>query len=141
MKRLYVAWLCATILITSCEKSENADSSLSFSKEQGPGNNGIGWHSYSVTVSTVNDVNTACSDLMLNVATDKTSRGKIVLYEYEGPNHHVVMHKWETTNANNAMMNAGKSDALQRYFDATFTWGSTIILSEAEVIEINSCTK
>src|SRR5439155_26503364 len=110
MKRLYVAWFFATILITSCEKSENANS---FFQKQESGNNGIGWHSYSVTISAVNDVNTVCSDLMLNVATGKTSRGKIVLYEYEGPYHHVVMHKWETTNTNNAMMNAGKSDALQ----------------------------
>jgi hypothetical protein len=78
---------------------------------------------------------------MLNVATDKTSRGKIVLCEYEGPYHHIVMHKWEATNTNNTLMNAGKSDALQRYFDATFTWGSTIIISEARVIEIGSCPK
>ena len=138
MKRLHVTWLFATILIVSCQKSAIDNSSP---MDQESRSKSIGWHSYSVTISTVNNTNTTCNDLMLNVATDKNSKGKIVLSEYEGPYHHVVLHKWETSNTNNAMMNTGKSNSSQRYFDATFTWGSTIIISDAKVFEINPCTK
>ena len=137
MKRLTVTWLFTTILIVSCQKSVIDNSSLTEQESRGKG---IGWHNYSVTIATVNDINTTCTDLMLNVATDKNSKGKIVLTEYEGPYHKVILDKWEANNTNNAMMNAGKRDSLQRYFDATFTWGSTII-STGAAIGIESCVK
>jgi len=138
MKRFTVTWLFTTILIVSCEKS-TIDNSSSPTEQESKSRN-TGWHSYSVTISTVNDVNTTCSDLLLNVATDKNSKGKIVLTEYEGPYHKVIFDKWEANNTNNVMMNTGKRDSLQRYFDATFTWGSTI-LSSGKAIGIESCPK
>src|SRR5881396_3536415 len=106
MKRLYVVWLFATILVVSCEKSEMANSSAG---QQDSKTKGGGWHSYSLTVTPVNETNTMCKDLMLNVATDKNSRGKIVLSEFDGPNGNVLLHQWEANNTNNATMNAGKS--------------------------------
>jgi len=76
--------------------------------------------------------------LLLTVETDKTSRGQIVLYEYEDIYHRVVMHKWEATNTNSIVMNTEKSQVSERYFDATFTWGSTIITGAATV-EVSPC--
>jgi hypothetical protein len=136
MKHLYVVWLFATILIVSCEKSEMANSSAGGqdSKTQGGG-----WHSYSLTITPLDGTNTMCKDLMLNVATDKNSRGKIVLNEFDGPNGDVLLHKWEADNTNNVIMNTGKSNSSQRYFGATFVWGSTIIVSGNKPIGISSC--
>jgi hypothetical protein len=136
MKRLKVLWLFAVILIVSCQKSELTVSPL----EQQEIAKRTGGYTYSITISPVNEINTTCSDLMLNVETDKTSRGKIVLCEYEGPYHHVVINKWEATNTNSIVVNTGNSQASERYFDATFTWGSTIIIG-SNTIGIESCQK
>jgi len=136
MKRLNTL-LLAAIILASCEKSAIDNP---FSTDQENKTKGIGWHSYSVTISTVYDVNPMCSDLLLNVATDKNAKGKIVLNEYEGPYHRTVLNKWEATNTNDVTMNTGKKDASQRYFDATFTWGGTIITS-GKTIDMQSCTK
>src|ERR1043166_8938829 len=134
MKRLKVLWLFAVLLIVSCHKSDitvpPADQPEIAKK--------TGVHTYSVTISPVNAVNTVCSDLLLNVSTDKTSKGTIVLYEYEDIYHRVVMHKWEAGNTNNIVMNTGNSKASERYFDATFTWGSTII-SGTKTIDQDPC--
>jgi|GEM_PF-4007453 len=136
MKRL-ITLLLATIMLASCEKLaiDNPSSSDQENKSKG-----IGWHSYSITISTMNDINPMCSDLLLNVATDKNAKGKIVLSEYEGPYHRTVLNKWEATNTNDVTMNTGKKDASQRYFDATFTWGGTIITS-GKTVDMQSCTK
>ena len=135
MKRLNLLWAFAVVLIASCKKSEvtvpPADQQEIAKR--------TGVHIYSITISSVNQVNTMCSDLLLNVQTDKTSRGTIVLYEYDDPYHHTMMHKWEATNTNSTMMNTGNSKVSERYFDATFTWGSTII-SAGKTIEIASCS-
>ena len=86
MKRLKVLWLFAVLLIVSCHKSDitvpPADQPEIAKK--------TGVHTYSVTISPVNAVNTVCSDLLLNVSTDKTSKGTIVLYEYEDIYHRVA---------------------------------------------------
>jgi len=137
MKRLTVTWLFTIILIVSCEKSANDNSSPA---EQESKSKAIGWHSYSVIISPVNEINPTCSDLMLNVSTDKNAKGKIVLTEFEGPYHKAILDKWEATNTNNVMMNTGKRDSLQRYFNATFIWGSTIIIG-GKTVGMESCVK
>jgi len=134
MKRLNLLCLFAVVLISSCRKSEvivSPPDQQEIAKKTGV-------HTYSVTISPVNEVNTMCSDLLLTVETDKTSRGQIVLYEYEDIYHRVTMHKWEATNTNSIVMNTEKSQVSERYFDATFTWGSTIITGAATV-EVSPC--
>ena len=134
MKARNVLWLFAIVLMASCKKSEvtlvPADQQEITKKTVG--------HIYSIAISPVNDVNTMCSDLLLNVETDKTARGTIVLNEYEDLYHHVLIHKWEAANTNSMVMNTGNSKSAERYFDATFTWGSTII-SAGKEIEIAAC--
>jgi len=134
MKRLKVLWLFAVVLIASCHKS---DITVPPADQQDVAKK-TGVHTYSVTISPVNAVNTMCSDLLLNVATDKPSKGQIVLYEYEDVYHRVMMHKWEADNTNSIVMNTGNSKASERYFDATFLWGSTIITG-TKTMELDAC--
>ena len=133
MKRVNVLWLFALVLMISCKKSEvivtPADPQITKPT--------VG-HLYFVTISPVNEVNTTCSNLLLSVQTNKTSRGTIVLCEYEDTYQRVMIHRWEATNTNSTVINTGDSKASERYFDATFTWGSTII-SAGKTVEIEAC--
>jgi hypothetical protein len=134
MKRLNVLWLSALVVIASCQKSDvtSAPDQQEISKRTGV-------HIYSVTISTVNQVNPMCSDLMLSVQADKNSKGTIVLYEYQDVYHRVMINKWEANNTNGCVMNTGTNQVAERYFDATFTWGSTIISGTKPPIEMASC--
>ena len=133
MKRLNLLWLFAVVLIASCQKEVTVPPA-----EQTEIAKRTGVHSYSVTISTVNEVNSMCSNLMLNVATDKNSKGTIDLYEYADVYHRVMINKWEAGNTNSIVINTGISKASERYFDATFRWGNTIIVGTATV-ELESC--
>jgi hypothetical protein len=134
MKRLSVLWLSTLAVIASCQKSDvtSAPDQQEISKRTGV-------HIYSVNISTVNQVNPMCSDLFLNVQTNKNSKGTIVLYEYSDVYHRNMTRQWETDNTNSVMVNTGTNQVAERYFDATFTWGSTIISGTKAPIEMASC--
>jgi hypothetical protein len=134
MKRVNVLWLSALVVIASCQKSDvtSAPDQQEISKRTGV-------HIYSISISTVNQVNPMCSDLFLAVKTDKSSKGTIVLYEYSDVYHRNMTHKWEADNTNSAEINTGTNQVAERYFDATFRWGSTIISGTKPPIEMASC--
>lgn len=134
MKRLNLLWLSALVVIASCQKSDVASA-----PDQQEISKRTGVHIYSVNISTVNQVNPMCSDLFLNVQTNKNSKGKIVLYEYSDVYHRNMTHQWEADNTNSVMVNTGTNQVAERYFDATFTWGSTIISGTKAPIEMASC--
>jgi hypothetical protein len=134
MKRVNVLWLCALVVIASCQKSDvtSAPDQQDIAKRTGV-------HIYSVSISTVDQVNPMCNDLFLSVSADKNSKGTIVLYEYSDVYHRNMTHKWEASNTNSAVINTGTNQVAERYFDATFTWGSTIISGTKPPIEMASC--
>ena len=134
MKRVNVLWLSVLVVIASCQKSDvtSAPDQQEISKRTGV-------HIYSVNISTVNQVNPMCSDLFLNVSTDKNSKGTIVLYEYSDVYHRNMINKWEADNTNNVTVNTGTNPVAERYFDATFLWGSTIMSGTKAPIEMASC--
>jgi hypothetical protein len=76
---------------------------------------------------------------MLAVQADKNSKGTIVLYEYSDVYHRNMTHSWEADNTNSVVVNTGTNQVAERYFDATYRWGSTIISGTAAPIEMASC--
>lgn len=134
MKRLNALWLSALVVIASCQKSD-----VTSAPDQQEKTKRTGVHIYSISISTVNQVNPMCSDLFLAVQTDKNSKGTIDLYEYQDVYHRMMTHKWEATNTNSVVLNTGTNQVAERYFDATFTWGSTILSGTKPPIEMASC--
>jgi len=134
MKRVNVLWLSALVVIASCQKSDvtSAPDEQEIAKRTGV-------HLYTISISTVNQVNPMCSDLFLSVSTNKNSKGTIVLYEYSDVYHRSMTQRWVRTNTNSAVFNTGTNPVAERYFDATFVWGSTILDGTKPPIEMASC--
>ena len=129
MKRLNAALLSVMVVVASCQKSDVTSAPDQPEKSKMAG----GGFGFTLSISPVNEVNTTCSDLSLNVKVDKTSKGTIVLNEYTDAYRQTVINKWTVTNTDNTVINTGTSAATQRYFDATFTWGSKIVTGAATV--------